>query len=107
MMDRGLSWTGLDRFMTVNIGADSCHLHKPDPFPVQLAIEKLGYASAEAIFVGDSPHDIASGNAAGVATVAALWGPFTREQLAPYHPTRFIERITDLPRIIAELESGV
>ena len=106
MMDRGLSWTGLDRFMTVNIGADSSHLHKPDPFPVHLALEKLGYAPGEAIFVGDSPHDIASGNGAGVASIAALWGPFTREQLEPYHPTRFIDRITDLPEIISELESG-
>jgi pyrophosphatase PpaX len=106
MMDRGLSWTGLDRFMAVNIGADSCHVHKPDPFPVHLALEKLGYRPAEAIFVGDSPHDIASGNAAGVASVAALWGPFTREQLEAYHPTRFIERITDLPGIVSALQSA-
>ena len=37
-------------------------------------------------FVGDSPHDVLAGNAAGVATVATLWGPFSREQLAPARP---------------------
>jgi pyrophosphatase PpaX len=57
------------------------------------------------VFVGDSPHDIASGNAAGVISIAALWGPFTREQLEPLKPTRLIQSITELPSVLDELES--
>lgn len=106
MMERGLRHTGLDVYMTTMIGCDSCALHKPDPFPVRMALEELGYEPHEAVFVGDSPHDISSGNAAGVTTIAALWGPFTRNELAPYKPTLFLDQITDLPEAIQRLQAG-
>jgi pyrophosphatase PpaX len=105
MMDRGLEWVGIMRHMQTRIGMDNAKKHKPDPFPVLMALEELGYSTGEAVFVGDSPHDIASGNAAGVISIAALWGPFTREQLEPLKPTRLIESITELPGVLDELES--
>ncbi|MEO8192864.1 MAG: HAD-IA family hydrolase [Gemmatimonadales bacterium] len=103
MMDRGLEWSGLDHFMKTRIGMDSCTVHKPDPMPVRIALHELGYSPEEAVFVGDSPHDIASGNAAGVVSVAALWGPFTTEQLEPCHPARYLENITGLPALLETL----
>ena len=106
MMDRGLEWVGIMLHMRTRVGMDNAKRHKPDPHPVEVALEDLGYSPDEALFPGDSPHDIASGNAAGVITVAALWGPFTRDQLDPYHPSRYLERITDLPQLIESLESG-
>ncbi len=104
MMDRGLEWVGIMRHMRTRIGMDNAKRHKPDPFPVTLALEELGYSPDEAMFVGDSPHDIASGNAAGVTTVAALWGPFTRAQLEPIQPSEWLENIRDLPALIDRLE---
>ncbi|MEO7368062.1 MAG: HAD hydrolase-like protein [Gemmatimonadaceae bacterium] len=106
MMHRGLSWTGLDVFMKTTIGMDSCTIHKPEAFPVLLALEELGYSPDEAVFVGDSPHDIQSGNAAGVISIAALWGPFTRAQLEPSHPQRLLDSISDLPAMMEELRNG-
>ena len=103
MMDRGLRFIGADKYMRVAIGFDSCSIHKPDPFPVLLAVGKLGYTPAESVFVGDSPHDIKAGNAAGVTTVAALWGPFTREMLEPYEPTHFLEDISGLPALLERI----
>jgi len=103
MMDRGLRYIGVDKYMRVAIGFDSCHLHKPDPFPVLLAVGKLEYTPRESVFVGDSPHDIKAGNAAGVTTVAALWGPFTREMLEPYQPSHFLEEITGLPALLERI----
>jgi pyrophosphatase PpaX len=61
MMERGLRHTGLDGYMQTMIGCDSCTIHKPDPYPVRLALEELDYEPHEAVFVGDSPHDIAAG----------------------------------------------
>lgn len=106
MMERGLRQTGMDVYMKTMIGCDSCARHKPDPFPVQMALDELGYQAHETVFVGDSPHDIASGNAAGVTTIAALWGPFTKSQLAPFKPTLYLENITDLPRTVQRLQAG-
>lgn len=105
MMDRGVSHTGLDKFMKTTIGADSCTIHKPEAFPVLLALKELGYSPGEAVFIGDSPHDVQSGNAAGVVSVAALWGPFTKAQLAPSNPSEYLERITDLPALLDRIQN--
>jgi pyrophosphatase PpaX len=106
MMDRGLKFIGADEYIEVAIGYDSVHIHKPDPFPVRAALEKLAYGANEAVFVGDSPHDVDSGNAAGVITIAALWGPFTRSQLAPHKPTYFLDRMKDLPALLDRISAA-
>lgn len=103
---RGLDHVGLGPHFDVIIGCDVCERHKPDPQPVQIALERLNYQPFEAVFVGDSVHDIEAGNAAGVTTVAALWGPFTREDLAASHPAHFLERVADLPRLLSAIQAG-
>jgi pyrophosphatase PpaX len=100
---RGLELTGLARFLPVVIGADSVTKHKPEPEPTLLALERLGVRAAEAVLLGDSPHDISSGNAAGVATIGALWGPFTREQIAVAKPTHWLSNIRDLPELLGTI----
>lgn len=100
---RGLEHAGILRFFDSIVGFDSTARHKPHPEPVLTALERLGYGPFEAAFVGDSVHDIEAGNAAGVVTVAALWGPFTRAQLAPASPGRFAERPGALAQLVAEL----
>jgi len=106
MMERGLKFIGADDYIEVAIGYDSVHIHKPDPYPVKAALEKLEYDNHEAVFVGDSPHDIKSGNAAGVITVAALWGPFTRSVLEAYKPTYFLDDIKELPPLLDRITAG-
>jgi pyrophosphatase PpaX len=56
--------------------------------------------------VGDSVHDMEAGNAAGVTTVAALWGPFTREDLVASRPAHYLNRIADLPRLLSDVQAG-
>lgn len=100
---RGLEHAGILRFFTSIVGFDSTTRHKPHPEPVLTALERLGYESFEAAFVGDSVHDVEAGNAAGVVTVAALWGPFTRDQVAAANPRVFAERPGTLPQLVSEL----
>jgi len=97
---RGLDRVGLLGFFETVIGCDSCARHKPHPEPVLTALDRLGYRADEAAFVGDSVHDVEAGNAAGVLTIAALWGPFSREQLAAASPGRYLERIVELPQLL-------
>jgi len=103
---RALEFAGLAELMDVVVGADMCERHKPDPEPVRLALDRLGHAPAEAVFVGDSPHDVAAGNAAGVVTVAALWGPFSRAALERARPRHVIESIRELPGLVKRIEAG-
>lgn len=93
---RGLALMRLDEAFPVVIAADDVEHHKPDPEPVHLALERLGAPTDGTIFVGDSPHDIAAGRAAGVATAAALWGPFPRTWIEPHAPTHWVEHPLDL-----------
>lgn len=89
--ERGLSLVGLRETFDVLVGADDVVNPKPHPEPVHLALEKLGRSAEGAFFVGDSVHDLHAGRAAGVRTVAVLWGPFTREQLEPAAPDYWID----------------
>jgi len=105
MMHRALDLTEIAPYMTSTIGSDSCDLHKPDPFPVRMALQELGYQENEAVFLGDSPHDINAGNAAGVISIAALWGPFSRDQLEPANPAHFLDNISDLPALVERIQN--
>lgn len=95
----GLSLFDLGEFMDVIITADDTTKHKPDPEPVEVGLQALGLATNEALYVGDSAHDVAAGKAAGLVTVAALWGPFPKEILqasGPDHSLNSIDEILDL-----------
>ena len=93
---RGLRHCGFDGLFTVLVGADDVERHKPDPEPVRRAIELLGAPAQDTVFVGDSPHDLVAGRAAGVQTAAVSWGPFPREELHRLAPDFWIETPEDL-----------
>lgn len=95
----GLARCGLDesRF-EVLIGSDDVDRHKPDPAPVLAACERLGVAPGEAVYIGDSPHDMAAGQAAGTRTAGVLWGPFPRATLEATAPDVLVDRPADLLR---------
>lgn len=93
---RGLRVAGLEDAFTVVIGADDVDRHKPDPAPVLAAVERLGADRATTVFVGDSPHDMAAGRAAGVRTAAVLWGPFPQAVLEPHRPDFWLHTPADL-----------
>jgi|SRR6185312_89261 len=104
---RALRLIGIDALLSQVVGLDSTTSHKPNPEPVLHALAQLRRDPRDAIFVGDSPHDIAAGNAAGVFTVAALWGPFSRQTLEAAHPGRLVADIRDLPPLIEDLTAAI
>ncbi|HEV2178819.1 MAG TPA: HAD-IA family hydrolase [Gemmatimonadaceae bacterium] len=104
---RALRLIGIDGLLSHVVGLDSTTTHKPNPEPVLHALAQLRSRPDDALFVGDSPHDIAAGNAAGVFTVAALWGPFPRQTLEAAHPGRLIADIRDLPPLIDDLTAAI
>lgn len=101
LAERALRHVGLDKAIPVVVGCDSCTRHKPHPEPVERAIALLRSTPADAIFVGDSPHDVEAGRAAGVYTVGVTWGAFTREEMERSGADQVIHRIEDLPPLVA------
>jgi pyrophosphatase PpaX len=96
---RGLQRYGLERFFEVAVFHDDTARHKPHPEPLLLAASRLGVSRQRAVYVGDSVHDIAAGAAAGMRTIAALWGPFPRTDLEAAGP----DHIPQAPRHVVQL----
>lgn len=99
MAERALAHVGLDRYMRVVIAADATARHKPDPEPVFLALERLGAGAGDAVFVGDSPYDVAAGVAAGVRVVGVTWGAFTVDVLREAGAREILEHPSELARL--------
>lgn len=92
----GVRLLGVQDVLDVWVCADDVELGKPDPMPVLRALELLQVDASDAIFVGDSPHDMESGRRAGVKTAAAAWGPFSIEALEPHRPNLWLEHVRDV-----------
>lgn len=63
----------LDHFGAV-VGGDTLAQKKPDPAPLLHALRALGTGTASATMVGDGVQDLQAGKAAGVRTIACLYG---------------------------------
>lgn len=66
-----LDWSERSKVL---IGGDTLPVKKPDPLPLIVAAEKMGIAPADIVYVGDDLRDIQAANAAGMRSIAALWG---------------------------------
>jgi len=86
------------------VASDMVSKPKPHPEPVLLAMDKLQVKPHECIFIGDAEQDIISGNAAGVRTVAALFGYVGNKTVAKTWPAKyFVTTPTDLWPLVQSL----
>jgi pyrophosphatase PpaX len=97
---RGLTLAGIVDHFDVLVCADDVTHPKPHPEPVLMALKTLDVLPGEALFVGDSVHDMASGRSAGVSTAAVLWGPFGRTHLESTRPDYWLETPQDLMTLL-------
>jgi len=93
---KGLRLLKLEDCFDFIVPADEVVNPKPHPEPVLKALEISGAKPSEAVFIGDSRHDMECGKAAGVKVAAVLWGPFDRAHLMDLEPDYWLERPTDL-----------
>ncbi len=93
---RGLALCSLDGLIDAAVFLEDTEKHKPAPEPILAALEKLKVSRSRASYVGDSHNDIMAGRAAGVRTVAALWGPAPRTALEGAGPDYLADSIYSL-----------
>jgi 2-phosphoglycolate phosphatase len=74
---------------------------KPHPEPLFEAARRLGLAPSDCVYVGDDERDIVAGRAAGMLTVAALYG-YLGPQAQPkaWGADASIERLSDLMGVL-------
>jgi N-acetyl-D-muramate 6-phosphate phosphatase len=65
---------GWESRCAVLIGGDTLVEKKPHPLPLQVAAQRIGIAIADCVYVGDDERDIVAARAAGMPSIAVLWG---------------------------------
>ena len=106
MMERGLRHTGIDVYMKTMIGCDSCAIHKPDPFPVRMALDELGYEAHEAVLCRRLSARHRRGERRGRDDNRRAVGPLHQTSAQAVQADLFLDRITELPRMIQRLQAG-
>ena len=83
------------------VSAEDTTIHKPDPTPCLLCLEKLGVKPEEAIMVGDSKFDILCARNAGVKSVLVAWTiSVNEEQRKTMAPEDYIDDAMQLLDIV-------
>ena len=78
---------GLTPHISALVGLEDTEVHKPEPTPLLLALQRLGHSDpSRAAYVGDAVVDVLAGKAAGMATVAVTWGAGVRANLEKVRP---------------------
>lgn len=92
----GMRLFDLERHFDVAVFHDDVTRHKPHPEPLLEAARRAAADPHSAVYIGDSTHDVVAGRAAGMITVAVLWGPFEREALDAVAPDYLVASPADL-----------
>ena len=79
---RTLDATGLTRLFECIITADDVSRPKPNSEPVLKALKLMDISADQALFVGDSIHDIKCAHSADVKITAVSWGAMSAEDLS-------------------------
>lgn len=96
----GLKKSRLEPFFDVIVALDDVQKAKPDPEPVNLALEWIQSAPEEAIMIGDNSHDILAGHNAGTKSAGVAWSLKGKEALKQYKPDYMLENMRDLLPIL-------
>ncbi len=94
--EAGVAFLGLSDTFDAFLSADDVTNGKPHPEPILTALKLTGADPEQTLFIGDSPHDIHAGQAAGVKTAAVSWGPFQPETLKATNPDRWLGSLEEL-----------
>jgi len=93
----------------LSIASDEVERGRPYPYMIERAIEWLGISDAKAVInIGDTPSDLLSGRAAGVAlNLGVTNGTHSQEQLEAYPHDRLIGSLRELPALLGANEITV
>jgi pyrophosphatase PpaX len=100
-VELAFSYLPLEHFFDIVVGSDDTERHKPDPQPLQHALERLDVDRDEAAYVGDSPFDVRAAKAAGMHAIAVTWGGIhPRARLEAEEPDAVVETPEELLAVL-------
>ncbi|MBI4311329.1 MAG: HAD-IA family hydrolase [Chloroflexi bacterium] len=99
-IEQTLGKTGLRDCFDVIVGYDDVPAYKPDPYGLLEALQRLGCAPAESLYVGDHTIDAETAQRAGVPFAAVLTGMTPREAFVPYPSVAILQDLEGLPGLL-------
>lgn len=85
-------------FFDIIVGIEDVQAPKPSPEGVLLALQRLGSAAHETLYIGDSLIDAQTAQRAGVDFAGILYGTTTADELRVYPHRMLMENLTCLLR---------
>lgn len=100
---------GPDSLIQVSIASDEVERGRPYPYMIERAMQLLGVTDPRAVVnIGDTPSDLLSGRAAGVAlNLGVTNGTHSRDQLEAHPHDYLLNSLAELPTLLASREMPV
>lgn len=100
-VSRDLHFLGLADLFDIVVTGDDVAASKPAPEPLFQAARRLQLEPCQCMYVGDAPEDIIAAHAAGMVSVASLWGFYSEAELQRYRPDYVIDQPEALQQLLA------
>ena len=100
---------GSENIIQASVASDEVERGRPHPHLIERAMRLLNVSNPKAVInIGDTPSDLLSGRAAGVAlNLGVTNGTHAADQLDAYPHDYLIESLTELPRLVETHQSVV
>jgi phosphoglycolate phosphatase len=95
-----LDFLDLSHYFRAIVGPDVAGARKPDAQHLAVTLRSVQCGDDEALFVGDMPVDVRAARNSGIDVAVVATGSSTREQLTESEPDHFLERFSDLLKIV-------
>lgn len=95
-----LEFLQLSRYFRAIVGPDVAGARKPDARHVLRTLQATDCRPGEALFVGDMPIDVEAARNSGLDVAVVSTGSSSYEQLRDSRPDHFLERFSDLLRLV-------
>jgi phosphoglycolate phosphatase len=95
-----LDFLELSRYFRAIVGPDLAGARKPDAQHLLFTLDAVQCSPTETLFVGDMPIDVRAARNSGIAVAVVPTGSSSREQLVEASPDHFLERFSDLVKLI-------
>src|SRR5437762_12834970 len=98
-----LEFLGLARHFKAIVGPDLAGARKPEAEHLLCTLEATGAEAGDALFVGDMPIDVHAARNSGIEVAVVPTGSSSEEQLRAAQPDHFLDRFSDLLRIVGTM----
>ena len=95
-----LDFLELSRYFRAIVGPDLAGARKPEAKHLLFTLESVQSPREETLFVGDMPIDVRAARNSGVDVAVVATGSSSREQLVAAGPDHFLERFSDLVKLV-------